>query len=382
MITIREVTNKNDLKEFTNFPNQLYRNNAYYIPSFIGDSFLFNKTRNSSFEYCECRLFICVENEKVLGRVATIINHRYNEEHNVKELRFFKYAVIDNLEVSQALMNQVKNVAIENKLNSIVGEMGFTQFSHFGLLIDGYNDYSVYDSQYNFPYFIDHLKKLNFTLDKTWSSYRLTVPSSLDRRCDVIRDTILNRYKLKLTAITNVKKNTELPIIISKSMSLRLKNYDYYYSFNSVSDDELADLTEKFKLIIQFTNISGCYYFIITDENSDVVGFLLGIPSLAKLLGKQKAIISPSISRLYNKAMNKSDSVDLLSVVIKQKYQNLGICRILKNELLKACVEGGIKYINTDLDFDLSDLVKDEFSDLGLQKVKTFASFRYDLISK
>ena len=381
MITIREVSNKNDMKAFSSFPSQLYKNNPYYVPSFLDDNFLFNPTRNPSYVYCECRLFICVDGDKVLGRVATIINHRYNEEHNVKELRYFKLTVVDSFEATTRLMNQVKKVAVENNLTSIVGEMGFTQLSHYGLLLEGFDDYAVYDSQFNFPYYIDHLKKLNFRLDKTWNSYRLTVPSTLDKRNDGFRDVILKRYNLKLSSITNMKKNPDLPEIISKSMSLRLKNFDYFYSFNSINEEEMDDLVNKFKMIIQFTNINSCYYYVITDKDDEVVGFVLGIPSLAKFLSKQKAVLSPSISRLYNKAYNKGDSIDLLSIVIKKEYQNLGIIRILKNELLKSCIESGVKYINTDLDFDLLDVVKDEFRDLDMKKLKTFGSYRFDLIN-
>lgn len=379
MITIKEVLTKVDFKEFLSFPSQLYKNNQYYVPFFGDDNLLFSQNKNSSFEYCECRLFLCVDGEKVLGRIATIINHRYNAERKLNEIRFFKYDVVDNFEASMMLLNQVKKVAQENGLTSIVGEMGFTQFEHYGLLVEGYDDYAVYDSRYNNPYVIDHLKKLNFKLDHSWTSYRITIPDSLDRRLDDMSKFILKKYNLNLVSITSVKKNDNLADYIAKSIALRLKEYDYEYSFNSISEEELDIIIGKFKNIVQSFNIGTTYYFLITNKDNEAIGFILGIPSLAKLLSKIKLKVKPSLSYLYNKANSKGDSLDLISVVVRKEYQNLGISMILQNELFKLCLDNGIKYINTDFDFDLSEAIKEDYKNYKMEKIKTFASFRLDI---
>ena len=379
MITIKEVLTKNDFKEFLNFTTQLYKNNQFYVPIFGDDYLLFSQNKNSSYDYCECRLFLCVDGEKVLGRIATIINHRYNAEHRLNEIRFFKYDVVDNFEASMMLLNQVKKVALENGLNTIVGEMGFTQFEHYGLLIEGFKDYGVYDSRFNNPYAIEHLKNLNFKKDHQWTSYRITIPDTLDRRLNDMSKFILKKYNLNLVSITSVKKNDNLADYIAKSIALRLKEYDYEYSFNSISDDELEIIINKFKNIVQSFNIGTTYYFLITDKDNEVIGFIIGIPSLAKLLSKIKLKVKPSLSYLYNKANSKGDSLDLISVVVKKEYQNLGISMILQNELFKLCLDNGIKYINTDFDFDLSEAIKEDYKDYKMEKIKTFASFRLDI---
>lgn len=380
MMTIREVQSKNDLKLFASFPNQLYKSSPYYIPSFISDTSILNRSRNNALEYCECRLFLCVDGEKVLGRMATIINHRYNQEHEVKELRIYKLDTIDNFEVVATLINQAKSVAVENGLTTVVGEMGFTQFHHYGFLLDGYDNYACYNSKFNYPYVISHLKRLEFKLDHTWNSYRITLPDKLNPRLDEVTQVILKKYNLKLEAINYVKKNESLPMIINKSIALRLKNYDHFYSFNTISEEEMNNLVTMFKTIIQFTNISSCYYFVVKDKDDDVVGFILGIPSLAKMLGRQKIIISPMIASMYNKAYNKCDSIDIIGFVVNREYQNVGVAGILKNELYKLCIKNGVKYINTDFDFDLSKSIKDEFCDDKIEKLKTFGSYKYDLI--
>ena len=383
MITIKEVDLKNDLKDFINFPYQLYKNNPYYVYSLIDDNALFSQTKNISFDYCECRMFLCVEGDKVLGRIATIINHRYNEEHNVKELRFFRYDVVNNLEVSTVLLNQVKKIAVENGMTSIVGEMGFTQFSHYGLLTDGFEEYSSYSSRFNYPYVIEHLKKLNFKEDESWATYRITLPEEVDKRMEEMSKFILKKNELKLIPITTLKKSDDLTDLICKSISLRLKSFDYLYGFNSISEDEIASIVYKFRMIVQVSKnfVNTTYYYVIVDKNEDIVGFTLCIPSIAKLLSKQKVKIMPTLAYIYNKANSKGDSIDLISFIVKKEYQNTGVSLVLRNELYKACKNNNIKYINTDFDFDLSRIAKEEFKDEKIEKVKTFTTFRFDLIS-
>ena len=381
MITVKEVVTKNDYKQFVEFPNQLYRNCNYYLPNYISEEYnLFNPSKNLAYDYSECNLFLCVDGDKVLGRVATVINHRYNEEHNVNELRFFKFDVVDNLDVSTALVNKMKNLAIENGLDSIVGTMGFNQFNHYGLLTNGFDNYSIYDAQYNHEYYINHLLKLNFVKDHEWNSYQITIPNTLDKRVDDITSFILKKYDLKLVSVVNVKKNEQLPDLMAKSIFLRMKNYDYLYSFNTISDKELNAYSNKFKTIIQLNSFEMAYYFVITDKNDDVVAFILGIPSIAKLLGKQRFKIMPSLSTVYKKATTKSDSVDLIGIIVKKEYQNIGLSLILQNELFKLCKKYDVKYINTDFDFDLSDVIKKDYQSYDMKLIKTFSSFRFDLI--
>lgn len=379
MITIREVLNKVDQKQFFDFPNQLYKSSPYYVPFINEENGTFNPAHNTSFDYCECRLFLCFDELKVVGRFATIINHRYNDEHNVKEIRFFRYDVINNFDVSDAIFNKIKQIAIENGLTTIVGEMGFNQFDHYGLLTYGYDDFSIYNARFNNPYQIEHLKKLNFVLDNSWNSYRITIPQTLDERVDGIAQAILKRYNLKLESFTKVNKNTNLIDYINKSISLRVKNLEYLYSFNTLSEDEISDLINLFKGFIDTKYNVSTYYLVVLDKDNDVVAFLLAIPSLAKFLVKAKFAIVPSIAYVYHKASVKSDSVDLISFVVNRKYQNIGLAGILQNELFKLCQKNDINYINTSFDFDISPIIKDYYQKYDMKKVKTFASFKYDL---
>ena len=55
-ILIREVTNKDLLKKFADFPNNLYKDIPEYIPNFYQDDLDdWTPGKNPAFEYCETK---------------------------------------------------------------------------------------------------------------------------------------------------------------------------------------------------------------------------------------------------------------------------------------------------------------------------------------
>ena len=81
-VTIKEVRTKKDLRAFVHFPNLLYKDNPYYVPQIESiDRNTLTPSRNHAFEVCEGKYWLAYdEGGAVVGRVAGIINHRYNEK--------------------------------------------------------------------------------------------------------------------------------------------------------------------------------------------------------------------------------------------------------------------------------------------------------------
>ena len=82
MIIIKEVTNKKELKAFVHFPNVLYRGNPYYVPQIESmDRDTLTPGKNHAFEVCEGKCWLAYDQKgEIVGRVAGIINHKYNEK--------------------------------------------------------------------------------------------------------------------------------------------------------------------------------------------------------------------------------------------------------------------------------------------------------------
>ena len=98
--------------------------------------------------------------EKIVGRVAAIINNRANSTWNQKVVRFGWIDFIDDKEVSQALIDTVKSWGKERGMTELQGPLGFTDMDAEGALIEGFDQLSTIATIYNYPYYPEHFEAL------------------------------------------------------------------------------------------------------------------------------------------------------------------------------------------------------------------------------
>ena len=110
MITIKRVESKQQLEQFVQFFYDLYRGSDYAVPYLYSDEMAtLRRDKNPSFECCEAEYFLAYQDNKVVGRVAAIINHRANARWNRMAVRFGWFDFIDDIEVSTALLKAVED---------------------------------------------------------------------------------------------------------------------------------------------------------------------------------------------------------------------------------------------------------------------------------
>ena len=160
-IEIRRVTNKRELEAFIQLHYDLYRGNKYDAPNLYSDELHtlspFAKNRNSAFDFCEAEYFMAYRDGKLVGRVAGIINHRYNTQWERSCVRFGWLDFVDDEEVLRALLTAVENWGREKGMKEIIGPLGFTDMDPEGMLTKGFEELGTMATGYNFPYYPQHL---------------------------------------------------------------------------------------------------------------------------------------------------------------------------------------------------------------------------------
>ncbi|MFR0795054.1 MAG: hypothetical protein ACLSHG_00545 [Oscillospiraceae bacterium] len=56
------------------------------------------------------------------------------------------------------------------------GPLGFTDMDREGMLVEGFDRRSLFFTNYNAPYYLEHLTRLGYRKDVDWIEYRITVP--------------------------------------------------------------------------------------------------------------------------------------------------------------------------------------------------------------
>ena len=108
-ISVKEVVSKKDLKSFIKFPFNLYSDNKCWVPPLLFDEKNnLSKEKNPAFDFCEAKYWLAFDNGKPVGRVAGIINKRYNEKVGKNIARFGYIDFIDDESVSAKLLETVE----------------------------------------------------------------------------------------------------------------------------------------------------------------------------------------------------------------------------------------------------------------------------------
>ena len=341
MIQIREVTTKKDLKTFAHFPNVLYRDNPYYVPQIEKmDCDTLTPEKNHAFEVCEGKYWLAYdENGKVVGRVAGIINSRYNQKTGEKICRFGWIDFIDNQEVSKALMATVEQYAKEKGMETVSGPMGFLEFDAAGVLVEGFDQLPTPYGKYNAPYYEAHLLELGYEKETDYVEYRILVPEVIPERYARMSQLVSIKNDLHEAPVRN---RAELTPYLDGVFRCLNNAYSKLHGFSELTPGQCDDLKKQF-----LSNINVDYVSIILDANEEVIGFGVALPSLAKAMQKAKGKLFPTGWMHILRALKKNDTIDLLLIAIDEKYKNKGVNAMIFHKFAQGITKNGIKYIES-----------------------------------
>lgn len=364
MIEIFEVKTKKDLKKFIKFPLSLYKKDPNYVPPLILDELdMFNPKKNGAFEHSKARCWIAINNGKIVGRIAAIWNKAYNKKTNKKQMRFSRYDVIDDFEVSKALFDTLKKFAKECKLNEIVGPMGFSDVDYEGLLVEGFDTPSMCITMHNFPYYKEHLIKLGFIKEIDWLEYRIQLPEKVDERLDVIAQKILESRDFEIRRFKNSK---EMQPTVHEAILLMNEVYSHLYGYVPQNEQQIKEIQAKFKMVLNPRFV----FTVINKKNDELIGYGLIAPNLSKPFKKCWGRLLPFGIFHLLRGIKKFDTVDLYSIGVKKEYQNTGVNAIILNEGIKACVAHKVRFAETGPELEINNEVQAQWKNYAREQHK------------
>ena len=198
MVTIKEVLSPADFKAFVKFPFSIYKDNKYWVPPIIKDELeTFDKTKNPAFKNADARFFLAYKDDKIVGRVAAVINWIEVNEQKLKKMRFGWFDFIDDFEVSKALLEKVAEIGSAQQLEYMEGPVGFSNLDKVGVLIDGFNHIGTMITWYNHPYYQSHFEQHGFVKEKEYLENKFLFANANPRTFGKANMLIKKRYELR-----------------------------------------------------------------------------------------------------------------------------------------------------------------------------------------
>lgn len=362
-IIVKEVKTKKDIKEFLEFPLKLYKDNEFYIPALYSDEKnMYDREKNASYEYCESIEAIAYKNNEVVGRIAGIINNKYNEKMNRKYLRFSHLDMIDDIEVTKALFDFIIKWGKEKGMNELNGPIGFIDIDRQGMLIEGFDKIGMSITNYNYPYYVEHMEKLGLVKDVDWVEYLVNIPAELDARVEKVQNALLNRFGFKLLKFKNLK---EIMPYIYKAFDVYNEAFYALHGTVYLTEKQISNLIKQFAPAINFD-----YVPIIVDKNDDVVGMAILAPSIAKASKKANGKMLPFGWYHLLKALKHNDTLEMYLVAIKPEYQGFGLNAILMHDVTKCAIKNGVKFAETGPELEDNFKVRSQWDNYDAEIIR------------
>ncbi|MBR5518823.1 MAG: GNAT family N-acetyltransferase [Clostridia bacterium] len=340
-VEIKEVITKKDLWKWVRFPNKLYKNTEAFVPFLESDEFkTFSKDKNPAYDFCETKLFLAYKGKKIVGRIAGLINHAYNEKWSRNSIRFTRFDFTDDFEVSKALFDAVVSWGKKKSYSEIMGPIGFTDIDHQGMLVEGFDKLNMSVTFYNSAYYAEHMEKLGLSKDIDWIEYKITLPDELDPRIEKVCERIAKKGEYTLIKYADRKM---LQKDAFEAFELIDQAYSGLYGTVPLTREVIKDAVDAY---IPLVNLK--YICAIKDSGGKIVSFGIMVPSIAKALKKSNGKMFPfGFIRLLKALNGKNDTLEMFLVAVDPNLQSKGIPALIINELIKVSKENGIRYCET-----------------------------------
>ncbi len=355
--TVKKVLTKKEAKLFTDFPVKLFQHIPAFVPALAMDEMnVFDPNINPAHEYCESVRFLAYdEKNQIVGRIGGIINHKINDAKQLKQVRFTRLDMIDDIEVTKKLIQAVIDWGHEQQLNQMIGPIGFTDMDRMGMLVDGFDEFGNFITIWNPPYYKEHMAALGFEKDVDWIETQITWPKELPEKIRRGADIIRRRFGYKLVKLKNLNK---LDDYVYDAFDVYNQAFNDLYGFFPVTVKVEEYYIKQMKSLVKLD-----YLWFVTDKEDKVIGFGLMMPSLGMANKKSKGKLLPFGWLRLMKAIKKFDVIDFYFIAVDPKNQGQGVLTLIMEDGIKMGIRDGVKYAETGPELEENFQIQAQWKD-------------------
>jgi len=363
------VSTEAEKKQFLLFPYTHYKNNPYWVAPLISEQKkLLNPKKNPFFQRAEAAYFIAEKNGSPSGRVAAIIDHRFNDFHQTKTGFFGFYESVESQAVSDLLFRVAADWLRDKGMKKVLGPSNPSMMDEIGILVEGFEEYPYILMPYHKPYYDRLLTNSGFS--KAMDMYAFEVDQStvnrqrMQRAVDIVKK---RNPGLTIREIRLKKIKDELQIIRHIFNEAWKKNW----GFIPLSEEELNALGADLKAIVD-TNVAH-----VAEINGEPVAFSIGLPDYNQVFRRMNGKLMPfGIFKLlyYRRKINRIRTA-LMGVL--PEHRGKGIDALLHQK----AIDNKVGYYASELSWILETNVEmiRVAERLGASKTKTYRMYEKKL---
>lgn len=335
MIQVERVTTKDQLRQFIDFPHELYATDPNYVPElFIAQRDLLTPGKHPFHEHGKVQPFLAYKGNKVVGRIAAVLNGNHNAFNQAQDGFFGFFDSVEDAAVAAALFDTAEAWLRNKGADTIIGPVNFSTNETCGLLIAGFDAPPVTMMTYNSPYYINLYEQAGFTKKTDLLAYKL-LTAEVDDKPYKVMTTLMQRLEQRGITIRKINmKNFDAEVVGVRKVYNEAWNKNM--GFVPMTDKEFEYLAKDLKLILDPD------FCMVAEHNGKVVGFSLGIPDINEVFIKiRKGRLFPTGIFKLLLGRKKIKSMRVIALGVLEPYRKMGIEACFYGSLIQKAREKG-----------------------------------------
>ncbi|MBW6514518.1 MAG: hypothetical protein K0B87_07165 [Candidatus Syntrophosphaera sp.] len=339
-ITLKEVRTKKEMKQFVYLPEKIHAGHQGWIPPiYADDMWTFNARKNPAHEYCESFQLLAYDGPRIVGRVAGIINRRYNDYAKTSSARFGFLEATEDFEVTKALVEYVENWAREKGIARIVGPMGYTEEDPLGFIFEGYHETPSLACIQNLPWMNEYMERLGYAKELDYFVYKLDIKTAMS---DLYAKMFERISKNKAFRLLEFKSKKEVRPWVKPVFELMNESFDQIYGYSPLDEADVELLAKRYMPLLDPRFIKA----VVTPENQ-MIGFMVSFPNMAPGIIKARGRLLPFGILHIIRAAKKAVQLDNYLGAVKKEFRGKGVDILMGYAQMRQARDAGFEFMDS-----------------------------------
>ena len=374
-LTVIPARSKQEFDQFMDLPWSLYERGSLWTPGLKSqDRELLTPGEHPFWESARRELFLVLRDGRAIGRIAAIVDEKYNAYANEKCGAFGFFECANDPEAAHALLDAAHGWLAAQGMRFMRGPLNPSANYTCGLLVHGFDLAPTIMMPWNPPYYAELLETWHLRKEQDLFAYqiersRLTPPEWLSEE--------VTRLKAEARFTCRTSSKATLAEDIRAMLELYKVSWAKNWGFSPLSDGEAEQHVKELKSVLDPE------FFVLFFHNNEPAAGMVALPDMAPLLRRLNGKLG--ISALWHWWQSRAEirgGYRIILFGIREEFRLMGLPLLLLDFMLeKARQHPHFQWVEGSWVLEDNAPVNDLLEDFSGQLTKRYRLYRREIQS-
>ena len=327
-LTVIPARSKQEFELFMDLPWSIYENSPLWTPGLKSqDAELLTPGKHPFWESARRELFLALRDGRPVGRIAAIVDEKYNAYTGEKCGAFGFFECTNDREAAHALLNTARDWLAAQGMRFMRGPLNPSANYTCGLLVDGFDLAPTIMMPWNPPYYAEllegwHLRKEQDLFAYLMERSRFSPPDWLHEE--------VPRLKAEARFTCRTSSKATMAEDIRTMLDLYKVSWAKNWGFSPLSDGEAEQHVKELKSVLDPE------FFVLFFHNNEPAAGMVALPDMAPLLRRLKGKLG--VSALWHWWQSRAEirgGYRIILFGIREEFRLMGLPLLLLDYLLE-----------------------------------------------